>query len=368
MARHDEDPFQLGTATMKRLNEMYGRDGITSKDIKAAKADGMGHMEMQKQYRQHVADGGRVHQGAQARMEGLRTYDSLDDFDHDHIAGRNLNPDNNRRRIDVSGLEMINLLKNNEFDAREVNQMVKDRNLSLGNRAQNQLNKALAKLGATMPTDITDPGDGTPVIDTTPPLNVAQQEQKFDGTMEMPQEFTQGSDKFNDSPVTNTFGDNANIYGNYTGGNVDMGIYIGAQKGTQGIAGGLGSGAVTVRDGGRSGAMGLGGGGLDNFGSAAATLGLLENGLARQNQMFSASGLAKSAIDASARDTDSVNRLNKLNYLYAYPGYNEAKANQIGANYLGDLDAFKVPDWKSTADPEKYDLDDLEKVANKYKV
>lgn len=380
MARNDEDKFELGSETMKRLNEMHGKAGIVSKDIKNARAAGMSDAKMKRQYDRHLAEGGRIHQGAQARMEGMRKYDSLDDFDADHIAGHNLNPNRKRRTHDVSGMEMINLLKNNEFDAREVNQMVKDRNLSLGNRAQNRLNKELAKLGSKMPTDITDPGDGTPVITTLPIPTIGDsfnqdttqtQTQKIDNTMEMPQTFLQGSDKFNDSDTTNTFGDGATIYGSFIGGGLDQSINIGTQSGKQSLAAGQSmddSGAVTIEDGGGTGAMGLGGRGIDNIGSGVATMGLLENLYGRQNVNFSASGRAASTIDAAEKDTDVTDRLNKLNYVYGYPKYNEDKAIVTEGRYLGDLDAFPTPDWVNTADPEKYDLDDLNKVADKYKV
>ena len=371
MARNDEDKFELGSATIKRLNEMHGREGIVSKDLKNARNSGMSEAEMRSQYNQHLAEGGRVGQGAQARMEGMRKYDSLDDFHHDHIKGHNINPDNPRQK-DISGMEMINLLKNNNFNAREVNDMVKARNLSLGNRAQTQLNKALAKLGSKMPTDITDPGDGTPVITTLPiPTIEKSQTQKIDNDMELEQEFNQGSDKFNHSPVTNTIGDNATFYGPYVGGHYDASINIGTQSGSQSLAAGQGmdgSGAVTIEDGGGTGAMGLGGRGLDNLASGVATMGLLENLYGRQNMAFSAAGRAGATIDAAEKDTGVTDRLNKLNYVYGYPGYNEAKSQLIEGRTYGDLDAFKVPNWKDTADPEKYDLDDLDKVADKYKV
>ncbi len=413
-----QEGYDLGKATKKKLGDMYGGEGITKRDLRAARRSGMSQEEMQRQYDEHVAAGGKVHAGAQAKMNDFNQVKSLADFDADDVAGINLKAraedDERGPRKDLRRVELASLLGTAKthanhgvdgkgFKASEVNEMIKERGYTLGSGAQQLLNKHLEKQGSDVRTDITDPKDGTPVMDTKPPFEVPDRlthmpvkdvaqiindDSKIRGgkgddninrggsqiiaDQRLSQKIDNRVDKMNDNKLETTIGDDNVFYGPYNSGMQDFSVNIngGQLNADQRVGGGSKMADGSVSEGVRkqSGAMGLGGGGADNFASTAASMALFENILKRNDAQFSGAGRAQAAIDAAERQIGSAQRVANLDYLTRNnPQYNEAKATAIGGKYLGDLDSYATPDLVKTADPEKYDVD-FDKIRDEYKL
>ena len=381
-----EEGYELGTETKKRL-EAYskGSDVLGREDLARSRNDGMSLQEQQRQYDEFKAEGGTTGAGAQARMNDFTSVDRLSDFNPDEISVRNQGKEGGN---DIRGGEMIALLGTGDkgikghnngkgFSATEVNDYIKTKGYSLSSGAQKHLNNALAALGSETPTNITDPGDGTPVIDTAPPMQVEPELEKLP-VKDVAEMITQPGSPFapggsasvdssiKDNNLNTDIGDGNNFYGNFNSGIIDQGIVFNSNSsgGSSRVGGDANSSGVVSQDG----AMGMGGGGMDNFGSSAATMGLLENMYNRQTTNFNPFSTASQAINRSEDQTGANQRIANLDYKTGlYPLYNQAKADQIEGRYLGDMDSQPAPSWVATADPEKYDTD-LEKIANKYKV
>ena len=368
--QEEEQGYELGSETKKRL-EFYnkGPGKINKGDVQGAQAAGMSADQMQSEYDEYKESGGRIGSGAQARMGDFNAVSNLEDFDPSEIGGgvnTDKKPGNDIRKIEMAALlgqaEKLGGMKNHGadgkgFSATEVNNMMKEKGYTLSSGAQNMLNKHLGNVkGNDTLTDVTDPGDGTPVLDTSPPMQVEDdlKDLPVKDVVDMVQPTLKGPNVGSNivgNQIDTTIGDGNNFYGNVNNGILDQSVNI---------AGGSGG------DGNRDGAMGLGGGGVDNFASAATTNALLENILNRRNENFSSP--AQRAIAASANQTGASQRVANLDYqVRLNPLYNEAKATELQGRYLGDLDSMTTPDLVPTADPEKYETD-FDEIANKYKI
>jgi len=382
--QEEEKKFELGTATKKRLSEMRGKqDHIGLGDLNARRAEGASQEELQQEYNQAKEAGDRVGIRAQARMNDFTQAQTLDDFNPDEISVRNAGKQGGN---DVNRAEMASLLgmgnlvgdgiKNHGvggvgFKASEVNDMIKSKGYTLSSGAQKMLNKRLAALGSETPTDVTDPGDGTPVVDTKPPMQVEPELERLpvSDVADLIQGQSpiqgQGANRLNNNKIETSVGDGNTFNGNFNSGIIDQSINLQGQTTASNRVGGETSDGGVVS---QNGAMSMGGRGADNFASAATTMGLLENIYNRSNTNFNPYAEAQRAITASENQIGATERIANLDYLTRLdPMYNEMKAAQVENRYLGDLDATKTPDWVQTANPEKYETD-FDEIANKYKL
>ena len=358
-----------------QLNKMYGGDGITKRDLRAAREAGMSEKQIQKQYDAHVAAGGKVHSGAQARMDDFDAVDKLKNYRADEVSGRNLGEGN--KQPDLRRVEMQSLLgeakgfanqgKDGEgFSAKDVNKMIKERGYTLGSGAQDLLNKRLESLGSKTRTDITDPEDGTPVMDTNPlptkeevsiknsaNTNLGKGAKMGTADMSITDSFNQ--DKFNNAKITNTLGEGAMNFGNM--GQIDNSITMNA------IGGGGGAGGAATRERMSDGSINpaLAYNPNDNMFSTGNTLGLLTNLQKRSEDGFGTRRAAEASAAAN-RITGADERIKDMDQR-AYDSilYNKSMSDLKELNWLGDMDAItsRLPmsDWASTAKPKEYKLD-----------
>jgi hypothetical protein len=92
---------------------------------------------------------------------------SLDDYDVDSM-GRTAPKEDGTERADLNKAEVKFLLKDSNFSAGDINDWAKKNNYSFGTNAQSFLNKRLNAMTQQPATDVTDAGDGFPVINTKP--------------------------------------------------------------------------------------------------------------------------------------------------------------------------------------------------------
>jgi hypothetical protein len=92
---------------------------------------------------------------------------SLDDYDVGSM-GRTAPKEDGTERADLSKAEVKFLLKDSNFSAGDINDWAKKNNYSFGTNAQSFLNKRLNAMTQQPATDVTDAGDGSPVINTKP--------------------------------------------------------------------------------------------------------------------------------------------------------------------------------------------------------
>mgnify|MGYP003125365544 CR=1 FL=1 len=96
---------------------------------------------------------------------------SLDDYDVDSM-GRTTPNKYGDERADLNKAEVKFLLKDSNFSAGDINDWAKKNNYSFGTNAQSFLNKRLNAMTQQPATDVTDAGDGSPVINTKPTATV----------------------------------------------------------------------------------------------------------------------------------------------------------------------------------------------------
>ncbi len=92
---------------------------------------------------------------------------SLDDYDVGSM-GRTAPKEDGTERADLNKAEVKFLLKDSNFSAGDINDWAKTNNYSFGTNAQSFLNKRLNAMTQQPATDVTDAGDGSPVINTKP--------------------------------------------------------------------------------------------------------------------------------------------------------------------------------------------------------
>jgi len=92
---------------------------------------------------------------------------SLDDYDVGSM-GRTAPKEDGTERADLSKSEVKFLLKDSNFSAGDINDWAKKNNYSFGTNAQSFLNERLNAMTQQPATDVTDAGDGSPVINTKP--------------------------------------------------------------------------------------------------------------------------------------------------------------------------------------------------------
>ena len=92
---------------------------------------------------------------------------SLDDYDVDSM-GRTTPKKDGSERADLNKAEVKYLLQDSNFSAGDINDWAKKNNYSLGTNAQSFLNERLNAMTQQPATDVTDAGDGSPVINTKP--------------------------------------------------------------------------------------------------------------------------------------------------------------------------------------------------------
>ncbi len=378
----------------------YGKRGFGGADVKQLRAQGMADDKIRSMMR--GGDKGNVQNSA---YKALGDYDkgsemeSLSEFNPDRIQSRGQRRGTNPG-TDVSRLEVKGLMEGGKFSAQEVNDYLKEEGLALRSGAQSFLNKRLQRATNNQPTDVTKE-PGKPFIPTKP-INEVQSSTAVteqatvppagsneDGTIQ-PSESTptkmpgapaqmlaatqeqnasqniNSGDKLNDNKFNNR---NMTTFGNVNQNN-DMSINIGGQNLNQQAANSMGGGAS---GGGQPvGAMGLGGGGNDNFASAAATMGLMENALKRSQSSMSGTGRAAQASAAAGQITGAKDRIAALNYYTEMnPRFMGAKSYNEVMNYLGDIKnpAFSanLPEFVSPESPKRpkgVDLDDIDDFTN----
>ena len=92
---------------------------------------------------------------------------SLDDYDVGSM-GRTAPKEDGTERADLSKSEVKFLLKDSNFSAGDINDWAKKNKLQFGTNAQSFLNERLNAMTQQPATDVTDAGDGSPVINTKP--------------------------------------------------------------------------------------------------------------------------------------------------------------------------------------------------------
>lgn len=256
----------------------------------------------------------------------IMDYDPMSVGNRNFNAGKSTTPKYEITRADIDGL-LGNQGGGTEYSATDINRMIQEKGYKTTEKAQSMLNERLEAMTGNPPTDITKVKD-EPFIDTTPiddglknPFEGEAPTHVDPPKAELPKTSTPTTindmqvdvEKMNDNVYTGpTLGENATFIGNNNQGN-DYSININSQGGADG-------------------------GGLSNLGSAAASIGLLENAWERSQSKMS--GLTQPAKYSAAANltTDADNRIANLHYITANnPGYYDAKANMEKLNTFGDI-------------------------------
>ena len=255
----------------------------------------------------------------------------------------------------------------------------------MNNNAQKFLNKRLGSMTDLPPTDVTDPGDGTPVVDTKPepvvqPPNQPPEipdisELKGGGNKISQNEFVNNgkhlgnNNQGNDYSVNlgtpnedseeggnkisqNEFVNNGTMIGDNNQGN-DYSVTIGF--GTNGNVAGGGSGDYD-----NTSAM------RDNFLSGAATAALNDNQFAKSQSQLKGSTRAAQDIERAEELTGTMDRVRELRYTANLtPQYWGARADMQTNLALGDIYSMKAPDFVMP-EPYKRPKSNVEELADKY--
>jgi hypothetical protein len=141
---------------------------VGGKDIKKMKSQGFSNAQMKRVAKR--AGVGNVKASVQRNLgiHGAASKPaSLDDYDVDSM-GRTTPKKDGSERADLNKAEVKYLLQDSNFSAGDINDWAKKNNYSYGTNAQSFLNERLNAMTQQPATDVTDAGDGSPVINTKP--------------------------------------------------------------------------------------------------------------------------------------------------------------------------------------------------------
>ena len=256
----------------------------------------------------------------------IMDYDPMSVGNRNFNAGKSTTPRYEITRADVEGL-LGNQGGGTEYSAKDINKMIQEKGYKTTEKAQSMLNERLEAMTGNPPTDITKVKD-EPFIDTTPidegkltnpmeeipPTHVDPPKTDLPKT-EAPatiNDMQVDVDKMNNNEYNYKLGKGASHVGNVNQGN-DYSININSQGGADG-------------------------GGLSNLGSAAASIGLLENAFDRSQSKMS--GLTQPALysKAAALTTGADEQIANLDYITRNnPDLFAAKADMQALNTFGDI-------------------------------
>lgn len=392
----------------KRMDERKIHD---SGDIKYdSRAAGQGHFDNQdvknlermgysaEQIKQHAAGISRKNMSTRTAIKMGKhddiNFNDLENYDPSAVGRRN--------KFDLGKAEVREMVKSGR-SAKEVNDWAKQNNYSLGGKAQSFLNKRLSAMTEQPPTDVTDPGDGTPIVNTDPevttpevttpetettPENPTPPTETFEPvegvTSPTPSRnngiFNTGDGNINNQGTNNgtqaiVDGDNNGIIGE---GNTqvqgDVSQSIGKTQGDQDLdftnngtfIGNNNQGAdfsVTIGSngvGGSGGSASAGAAGLDNMMAATAYGALNENAYHKSSAQLNGTTGAAQAVALGKQLTGAQERIAGLDYAARLnPMFWDAKSKQQTNLYMGDIWKYKAPDFNlpDPLKPVEADLD-----------
>ena len=316
---------------------------------------------------------------------------SLDDYDVDSMGRTNARKDGTERP-DLQKAEVKFLLKDSGFSASEINDWAKQNNYTFGSKAQSFLNKRLNSMTNQPPTDVTDPGDGTPVVDTKPEViaPIAVDETKKMEPIELPEfqlpdwerpdyeipdnypgvpdmrppgngnidfkgtgDFYVGRDL--NQNIGKTMGDqdldftnNGTFIGNNNQG-ADYSVTIGMNNAGNSVGGYNSNSAM-----------------MDNIMSGAALGALNDNAYHKSQSQLSGSTRGAQDVYRAEAVTGSTKRSNQLRYNAALrPQYWQSRAAVQSNMYLGDMYNMRAPSFVMPK-PYKAPENNVEDIADDY--
>ena len=149
----------------------YGADGKFGKRDRAA-LQSMGYND--KQIDKHIRNNlnrGQVKSGQQiqAGKDLPQDVSNLNNYDTNSIGNTGFHSGNaNSKQKDLDKKEIQYLMEKGGHSARDLNDWIKSNGKTVNNKGQKFLNERLTAMTNQPPTDVTDPKDGTPVVETDP--------------------------------------------------------------------------------------------------------------------------------------------------------------------------------------------------------